>query len=79
MKNQIKVLEDQSILERKLWTDEKNTSSNTIRGIVPLPEGYKSSSCSKCGSYNIKGILLTPTSDEADPNIVCLDCGYWCD
>ena len=35
--------------------------------------------CPKCGSKNLTGAIITETADEQDPNILCLDCGYWRD
>lgn len=62
-----------------LWTDNMLRTVNTIRGIVPLPVGWRNGRCPRCNSTNIKGILITETSDEQDPNLVCLNCGYWWD
>lgn len=64
--------------QEKLWTD-CNFSDISFKGIVPLPIGLKDVKCPKCHSVNTKGILMSETSDEQDPNIVCLDCGYWWD
>lgn len=65
-------------LQDKLWTDSKHKDS-TLRGIVPVPVGLRNCRCPKCNSINIKGAIITPSADEQDPNIVCLDCGYWWD
>lgn len=70
--------ENSPVLQDKLWT-ECNCSSKTIRGFVPLPIGLKNTKCPKCGQSNIRGVLITLTADEQDPNIVCIDCGYWWD
>lgn len=66
-----------SIFE-KLWTDDKD-KKYTLRGTVPVPVGLKNCRCPKCNSMNISGALITETADEQDPNIICLDCGYWWD
>ena len=63
----------------KLWTDNKNTTGVFLRGLAPLPVGVKSSACPKCGSNNMTGALITETADESDPNILCIECGYWRD
>ncbi len=68
-----------SSLQEKLWTDNNYTGDTTIRGFAPLPVGLRNSKCPKCQSENIRGIIITPTADEQDPNIICLDCGYWRD
>ena len=68
-----------SSLQDKLWTDNNYSGDVTIGGFVPLPIGLRNAKCPKCHSSNIKGIMIMPTADEQDPNIVCLDCGYWWD
>jgi len=66
-------------LQNKLWTDDDYTGSTTIRGFAPLPKGLINSKCPKCQSANMRGVIITSTADEQDPNIICLDCGYWRD
>lgn len=66
-------------LQDKLWTDNNYNGDKTIRGIVPVPVGYVNGKCPKCGSKNIRGAIIMPTADEQDPNLMCLDCGYWWD
>lgn len=66
-------------LEEKLWTDNNYSGYTTIRGFAPLPVGLRNSKCPKCQSSNISGVIIMPTADEQDPNIICLDCGYWRD
>lgn len=68
-----------SSLQDKLWTDNNYSGDTTIRGFAPLPVGLRSSKCPKCQSSNIRGVIIMPTADEQDPNIICLDCGYWRD
>lgn len=68
-----------SPLQDKLWTDESYNGDTTIRCIVPLPIGLHNSKCPKCGGNNLRGALITLCADEDDPNILCLDCGYWRD
>jgi DNA-binding XRE family transcriptional regulator len=63
----------------KIWTDNTYKGDTTIRGLVPVPIGLRNYKCPKCQSKNIRGALIMPTADEQDPNIVCLDCGYWWD
>ena len=48
-------------------------------GICDLPVGCKNEKCQSCGGSNLKGAIITKTADEQDPNIICLDCGYWRD
>ncbi len=66
-------------LQEKLWTDNSYAGDTTIKGFVPLPIGLRNSKCPKCQSTNIRGVMIMPTADEQDPNIICLDCGYWYD
>ena len=66
-------------LQDKLWTDNNYPGDTTIRGFAPIPVGLRNSKCPKCQSENIRGVIIMPTADEQDPNIICLDCGYWCD
>ncbi len=68
-----------SSLQDKLWTDNNYPGDTTIKGFAPLPVGLRDSKCPKCKSSNIRGVMIMPTADEQDPNIVCLDCGYWWD
>ena len=69
-----------SIMNEKIWTDNENDEREVnFRGTVPLPAGLRGSKCPKCGSYNLKGAIISKTADEQDPNILCLDCGYWRD
>ena len=68
-----------SSLQDKLWTDNNYSGDTTIKGFAPLPIGLQNSKCPKCNSSNIRGIMIMPTADEQDPNIICLDCGYWWD
>jgi len=62
-----------------IWTDNNYNGDTTVRGLVPLPIGLKDSQCPKCQSKNISGVIIMPTADEQDPNIICLDCEYWWD
>lgn len=62
-----------------LWTDSDYSGESVIRGFSPLPIGIKGSKCPKCASRNLAGVLITVSADESDPNILCLDCGYWRD
>ena len=66
---------------RKFYDTNSNTEENKKKYIryVPLPVGYKDTPCTKCGSLNLTGVLITETADEQDPNIICKDCGYWFD
>lgn len=70
---------NQKPIEEIMWTDAGSDATYTLRGIVPLPTGYVGGICPKCKSTNIHGAIITPSSDEQDPNIICLDCGYWHD
>ena len=61
-----------------IWTDNKE-DKRTLKGLCSLPVGYKDAQCPKCKSKKITGALITETADEQDPNILCLECGYWFD
>ncbi len=65
--------------QEKLWTDRDYSGDSIIRGFSPLPVGIQGSKCPKCGSRNLRGVLITVSADESDPNILCIDCGYWRD
>ena len=67
------------VIQEKLWTDEVGYENATIRGFAPLPAGLVNTKCPKCGNANLRGVLITQNADEQDPNIVCIDCGYWRD
>ncbi len=63
--------------EKKIiWTDD-TTDKREFRGYAPLPKGMKDVRCPKCSSNNLSGVLISETADEADPNILCKNCGYW--
>ena len=64
--------------DKKLWSDNRNENIE-IRAFVPLPKGAEGTTCPKCGSNHLQGVIITDTADEADPNILCMDCGYWRD
>jgi hypothetical protein len=58
-----------------------------IAEFAPLPPGLVGSRCVKCRSTKLvgaifvkmNGLALIPGSDAADPNILCMTCGYWWD
>lgn len=58
------------------WSDDRSDTRQP-RGYVPLPRGVIGTKCPKCGSENLSGAIITETANETDPNIICLDCGYW--
>jgi len=64
-------------IQDKLWTDVKGYDNVTIRGFAPLPLGLNEEKCPKCGKKNLRGALITKTADQLDPNILCMECGYW--
>lgn len=59
--------------------NESKKEELKINGTCPLPIGCKDEKCLNCGSNNLTGAIITETADEQDPNILCLDCGYWRD
>lgn len=61
-----------------IWTDNKE-DKRISRGLYSLPVGYKDAKCPKCKGGKIAGAFITETADEQDPNILCLECGYWFD
>jgi hypothetical protein len=66
-----------------IWTDPRPDGLEDLRpsrALVPLPKGLIGSSCTNCRSRgSLTGALITDTADERDPNLLCLDCGYWRD
>ena len=60
----------------RAWTDDKSDKRQP-RGYEPLPKGLVGKKCPKCGSPNLTGAIISETADEADPNVLCMDCGYW--
>ena len=62
----------------KIWTDY-DSEYTEVSSICPLPQGIVGSVCPKCGSDNIVGAIITKDANESDPNILCMDCGYWRD
>ncbi len=70
------------IAQSEFWTDPRPDGSadiRTPRGYVPLPVGVLGAACPRCGSPSLIGALITENADESDPNLLCLDCGYWRD
>ena len=64
---------------KKKVIEKRKKEELNVRGTCPLPVGCKNEKCPKCGSSNLTGAIITETADEQDPNILCLDCGYWRD
>ena len=67
-----------------LWRDE--SKENLVAILLPLPVGWTLKTCPQCGGrlsgaivLTTDGVRLVQSADEADPNIVCLNCGYWFD
>jgi hypothetical protein len=69
----------------KVWNGE---SSNFVVGkITSLPVGYQQVTCPNCGQSRLTGAIIhhpdgkpvIPGSDDADPNLLCLSCGFWAD
>lgn len=50
------------------------TGPKNYEKCTPPPEHKR---CHFCGSAHVTGALIDATSDEADPNILCEDCGNW--
>jgi hypothetical protein len=55
--------------------------------LVELPVGLRGEQCSNCGKAALSGAVFVDRAntaavqgaDAADPSIVCLYCGHWCD
>ena len=71
---------------KRIW-DERGDKYIVLR-IVALPQGYCGPSrCLQCPSYNLVGAIIgyedgspvIDSSDEDDPSLLCLDCGFWRD
>ena len=69
----------------RIWN--KESDDFTLGRQVPLPKGYISKKCPNCGSSSITGAIICysngepviSSSDDNDPNLICLNCGYWAD
>lgn len=42
---------------------------------LPLPAGWAGQPCPDCGG-KLTGALISPTADEADPDVYCPNCGF---
>lgn len=67
------------MLKVELWTECNYNGVQKVREFVEIPIGLRDSICPKCHSRNLCGAVITETADSQDPNILCLDCGYWWD
>lgn len=56
-------------------TETKDGREVRTQGL-PLPAGCKDERCPDCGG-KLTGALISPTADEADPDIFCPACGYY--
>jgi DNA-directed RNA polymerase subunit M/transcription elongation factor TFIIS len=63
--------------ELNIWSDRED-QPYFVRALVPPPKSHLKC-CPKCNSRNISGALIMKSADESDPNLVCLNCGYWWD
>ena len=58
-----------------------------ILSYLPLPAGLESTLCGECDGEKLSGAIVgfpdgrpvIPSADADDPNILCLECGYWWD
>ena len=72
-------------IPKKIWNEY--SEQYKIKSLTQLPVGYRNRNCPKCNSRNIIGAIIcyndntkvTRSTDDYDPNILCLDCGYWAD
>ena len=73
-------------IPKKIWNEDRDDYQ--VRKLAQLPFGYRTGKiCPKCGSASLSGALICfengelviSSTDEDDPNIVCLGCGYWAD
>ena len=77
----------QSIRPNRIW--DKSGEGFGVQEFCDLPIGYRTSArtCPRCGSERISGAIIVdhnfakvvPSADGTDPNVVCLDCGFWAD
>ncbi|MHC4955958.1 MAG: hypothetical protein ACYTGZ_19090 [Planctomycetota bacterium] len=73
----------------RLWTRHRADTASEfgLLRLGDLPVGCRGCHCPECGSGDISGAIVcdesgapvVPSADEVDPNLVCLECGYWDD
>ena len=69
----------------KIWNQEADDF--LLGGFAPVPKGYTATRCPDCGSRYIRGAIIcypdgkptNPSGNEDDPNLLCLNCGFWDD
>jgi len=71
----------------QIWNDEEPTGGFNAREVTTLPRGIENIHCPKCRGGTVTGALVTrsdgelaiESSDGQDPNLLCLECGFWWD
>lgn len=74
-----------SCIPQRIWTDYG--SDFRVGRLTRVPVGLKNHPCSKCGKPTLSGAIICTSdgrpviesADDDDPNILCLNCGYWFD
>jgi len=69
------------------WSDFYPLGNTRVRDVVGLPVGHQEAVCSRCSSDRLVGVVIVSMTDvviiegtdDADPNIMCVVCGYWWD
>ncbi len=74
------------MMPEKIWNDRGRYG---FLEWAELPFGYRNAvpACRKCGSKNVSAAIIEAQlggpaiegTDQADPNMLCLDCGFWWD
>lgn len=71
-------------LPDRIWNEDSDNFK--VGRLAPLPRGYIEKKCPKCHGPLTGAIIcfpngraVIPTADDADPNILCISCGYWAD
>jgi hypothetical protein len=63
-------------MEKPVALVDVPASVHLVRWGTPLPAGYKAQACPWCGGDKLMGVLIGPTADEVDPDIICLTCDF---
>lgn len=74
-------------MSTKIWNDESDNFRLARHTALPRGDVDGHVRCPKCRSSNITGAIICnahgsqviESADDADPNKLCIDCGYWAD
>jgi hypothetical protein len=71
----------------RLWNDRDTIQSCHVGRQTPIPRGSKEIPCPKCHARAViaaiivrdNGDRVIASSDDQDPELLCMQCGYWWD